>query len=41
VTRLEITRFESVVRAQDGGAFLVILPVLEAIGGVVKQRNFS
>ena len=41
VTRLEITRFEAVVRAQDDAAFLVILPVLEAIGGVVKQRNFS
>ena len=41
VTRLEITRFEAVVRAQDDNAFLVILPVLEAIGGVVKQRNFS
>ena len=41
VTRLEITRFEAVVRAQDDNAFLVILPVLEAIGGVVKQRNFQ
>ncbi len=41
VTRLEITRFEAVVRAQDPAAFLVILPVLEAIGGVVKQRNFQ
>ena len=41
VTRLEITRFEAVVRAQDDAAFLVILPVLEAIGGVVKQRNFQ
>ena len=41
VTRLEITRLEAVVRAQDDAAFLVILPVLEAIGGVVKQRNFQ
>ena len=41
VTRLEITRFEAVVRGRDPAAFLVILPVLEAIGGVVKHRNFQ
>ena len=40
VTRLEITRFEGIVRAHDPTAFLVILPVLEAIGGVVKQRKY-
>lgn len=39
VTRLEITRLESIVTRNDPKAFVVILPVLDAKGGVVKRRN--
>lgn len=40
VTRLEITRLEAVVKALDPAAFIVVLPVHEATGGVVKRRAF-
>jgi len=40
VTRLELSRLESLVKARDPNAFIVIAPVHEVIGGVVKQRVF-
>ena len=40
VTRLELTRLESLVKAIDQSAFIVVSPVHEVIGGVVKQRGF-
>ena len=40
VTRLEVTRLETIVREKDENAFFVILQALEANGGVVKQRTF-
>lgn len=40
VTRLEVTRLEGIVRQKDPAAFLVILPVHEIIGGVVKKRVY-
>ncbi|QEL19584.1 YitT family protein [Limnoglobus roseus] len=40
VTRLEVTRLEGVVKGIDEGAFIVVLPVHEATGGVVKRRVF-
>jgi uncharacterized membrane-anchored protein YitT (DUF2179 family) len=39
VTRLEITRLESIIQRNDPKAFVVILPVLDARGGVVKRRS--
>jgi uncharacterized membrane-anchored protein YitT (DUF2179 family) len=38
VTRLEITKLESIVKRSDPKAFIVVLPVLDAKGGVVKRR---
>lgn len=38
VTRLEITRLEGIVSRNDPRAFVVVLPVLDAKGGVVKRR---
>ena len=38
VTRLEITKLESIVKRIDAKAFVVTVPVLDAKGGVVKQR---
>jgi uncharacterized membrane-anchored protein YitT (DUF2179 family) len=38
VTRLEISKLESLVKRNDPRAFVVILPVLDAKGGVVKRR---
>jgi uncharacterized membrane-anchored protein YitT (DUF2179 family) len=40
VTRLELTKLESIVKAKDVGAFIVISPVHETSGGVVKRRVF-
>lgn len=40
VTRLELTRLEGLVRAEDDAAFVVVLHVNDASGGVVKQRSF-
>ena len=41
VTRLELTRLASLVKAQDESAFTVVSPVHEVSGGVVKQRAFN
>lgn len=38
VTRLEITKLEFIVKRSDPKAFIVILPVLDAKGGVLKRR---
>jgi len=38
VTRLEITKLETIVNRSDPKAFVVVLPVLDAKGGVVKRR---
>jgi uncharacterized membrane-anchored protein YitT (DUF2179 family) len=40
VTRLELTRLESLVKARDENAFIVVSPVREVSGGVIKQRVF-
>jgi len=40
VTRLELSHFEAIVRKHDEGAFMVVTPVLDVSGGVVKQRAF-
>ncbi len=40
VTRLELTKLQSVTQAVDPSAFIVIAPVHEVSGGVVKQRSF-
>ncbi len=40
VTRLEVTKLESLIKRIDPNAFIVTLPVLETNGGVVKQRSF-
>ena len=40
VTRLELGRLESLVKARDGAAFLVVSPVHEVSGGMVRQRGF-
>jgi uncharacterized membrane-anchored protein YitT (DUF2179 family) len=40
VTRLELTKLESIVRARDASAFVVISPIHEVNGGVVKRRAF-
>ena len=41
VTRLELTRLAALVKAQDESAFIVVSPVHEVSGGVVKQRVFG
>lgn len=40
VTRLELTRLESIILARDASAFIVVSPVHETSGGVVKRRTF-
>ncbi len=40
VTRLELTRLESIIQTHDSGAFVVIQPVLDIRGGVIKKRAF-
>lgn len=40
VTRLELTRLQSLAHGVDPSAFIVISPVHEVSGGVVKQRAF-
>lgn len=40
VTRLELNRLESLIKARDENAFIVVAPVHEVSGGVVKQRVF-
>lgn len=40
VTRLEITKLENLILSCDPNAFIVIQPVLDIKGGVVKQRSF-
>ena len=40
VTRLELTRLESLVRARDKTAFVVTSPIQDVNGGVVKRRSF-
>ncbi len=40
VTRLEISRLQTIVKSEDTSAFLVISPVLDIDGGVVKKRVF-
>jgi uncharacterized membrane-anchored protein YitT (DUF2179 family) len=39
-TRLELAKLEGLVKARDPGAFLVVSPVHETSGGVVKRRVF-
>jgi uncharacterized membrane-anchored protein YitT (DUF2179 family) len=39
ITRLENAKLEQIVYKYDPNAFLVILPVLEAKGGMVKRRS--
>jgi uncharacterized membrane-anchored protein YitT (DUF2179 family) len=38
ITRLENAKLEQIVHAHDPNAFMVILPVLEAKGGMLKPR---
>lgn len=40
VTRLELTKLEGIVKAKDEGAFVVVSPVHDVAGGVVKRRVF-
>jgi uncharacterized membrane-anchored protein YitT (DUF2179 family) len=40
VTRLELTRLEALIKSRDASAFIVVSPVHELTGGVVKQRAF-
>lgn len=40
VTRLELTKLESIVRARDESAFVVTSPIHDVNGGVVKRRSF-
>jgi uncharacterized membrane-anchored protein YitT (DUF2179 family) len=40
ITRLEMTRLESLISQNDPAAFVVTLPVLDTKGGVVKPRSF-
>lgn len=40
VTRLELTKLQSLISSVDTTAFVVISPVHEVSGGVVKQRAF-
>ena len=41
VTRLELNRLETIVRAHDPAAFVVVLHVHEASGGVIKKRGIK
>ena len=40
VTRLELTKLETLVKSHDEGAFIVVSPVHEVSGGTVKRRMF-
>ncbi len=40
ITRMEITKLEGLVKADDESAFIVSLPILDTSGGVVKRQNF-
>ncbi len=40
VTRLELNKLETLVKALDEQAFIVVTPILEVTGGVVKQRQY-
>lgn len=40
VTRLELSRLDNIVKTHDAGAFVVIQPVLDIKGGVIKRRAF-
>lgn len=40
VTRLEITKLERLVKRKDPAAFIVVMPVHDTSGGVVKKRTF-
>jgi len=40
VTRLELSRLDTIVKTHDPGAFVVIQPVLDISGGVIKKRAF-
>ena len=40
VTRLEITKLESIISTIDSKAFVVTLPVLDTQGGMVKRRTY-
>lgn len=40
VTRLELARLSTLVRTEDPNAFMVVSPVHEVLGGVVKRRGF-
>lgn len=40
VTRLELTKLEGIVKGHDAGAFMVVSPVHDVSGGVVKRRGF-
>ena len=41
VTRLELNRLETIVRSHDPSAFVVVLHVHEASGGVIKKRGIK
>ena len=41
ITRLEITRLETIAKAKDAQAFIVVLPVLDTSGGVLKRRAYA
>jgi uncharacterized membrane-anchored protein YitT (DUF2179 family) len=40
ITRLEQTKLETIVKAKDKNAFIVVSPVHAASGGVIKKRAF-
>ncbi len=40
VTRLELSRLDAIIKTHDPGAFIVIQPVLDISGGVIKKRAF-
>ncbi len=40
ITRLEITRLETIVKAKDPIAFIVVSPVHETSGGVLKKKEY-
>lgn len=40
VTRLELSRLDNIVKTHDAGAFVVVQPVLDIKGGVIKRRAF-
>lgn len=40
VTRLELSRLDTIVKTHDPGAFVVIQPVLDISGGVIKKRAY-